>query len=309
MKFQILLLKMLLLFSIIGNTTVIAQDNDSDEISTDQPKANKKFVLGLYIGSLMANQYTAGMYDGYGFDQDGNKNSFDNSWMNQKINFQYGYQNQSGQPDQIAEQLNVPPGTWSFGPDNMPRNMRYQPAFTVGLNTRYSVDKMNAIIINVNASKLVVSGNFTIETPQPANSTQMNSNTIQTFSIIGGEQRLVLNFGYQHFFGNEEARFNAFVEGGLTAALAKFSSNTVIINSLTIDLTSYYNNIYNTQPPVRRPIGMGFGAFGGLGINIKTNTKYSAQVVYNPSFERINIGFDPQLKLQNAIGLRFYYNF
>jgi len=54
MKFRIVL-KMMVLFSIIGNSTIIAQDDDSAGVSTDQPKANKKFVLGLYIGSLIAN--------------------------------------------------------------------------------------------------------------------------------------------------------------------------------------------------------------------------------------------------------------
>jgi hypothetical protein len=163
--------------------------------------------------------------------------------------------------------------------------------------------------MNVNASQIAVSGNFVIETPQLSGSTQMNNNNFQTFSIIGSEQRLVLNFGYQHLLGDEDANFNVFVEGGLNASLTKFSSNYVIIGTQSFDLTSYYNSTLNTQGPVKRPIGAGFGAFGGVGVNIKTNTKYSAQLVYNPSLERINIGVDPSLKLQNAIGIRFYYNF
>jgi len=324
----------LLVLLVVGNGIIIAQDNDSIlDVSdkSDKPtKPNKKFVLGLYIGSLLANQYTASMYDGYGFDTDGHKNSWDNSWMNQKVNYQYGYAN-GLQYDQIAALLTaainsnnqassnnnggsatvvqVPPGSWVFQQSDMAANMRYKPAITVGLNTRYSVDKMNAIIMNVNASQLVVSGNFVIETPQLSGSSQMNNSTIQTFSILGSEQRLVLNFGYQHFLGDEEAKFNVFVEGGLNASLTKFSGNYIIIGTQTFDLLSYYNSTLNTQGPAKRPIGNGFGAFGGVGINIKTNTKYSAQLVYNPSFERINIGDNPQLKLQNAIGLRFYYNF
>jgi hypothetical protein len=306
---SIRILSITLLLTVLGNTNINAQDVDSSDISENQPKANKKFVLGLYVGSLFANQYTASTYDGYGFDIDGNRNSFENSWMNQKIFYQYGGHYNNGQVDQIAQQLNVTPGTWSFGSANMPQNMRYQPAITVGLNTRYSVDKMNAIIMNINASRLSASGNFTIETPQAANTTQLNSNTIQTFSIVGIEQRLVLNFGYQHLFGDKDANFNVFVEGGLNASLTKFTDNFIIINNLNINLISYYNSTFNIQAPVKRPIGAGFGAFGGLGINIRTNTKYSAQLVYSPSYERINIGNNPQLKMQNGIGLRFYYNF
>ncbi len=320
--------KKLLLFLILVTITGVAQDDDSLTFSEKQPKAGKKFVLGLYIGSLFANQYTASMYDGSGFDASGNKNSFDNSWINQKINYQYGYMN-GAQYDQIAGLLTnainsgnqgstgpnsggvviVSPGTWVFQQSDMPTNMRYKPAISVGLNTRYSVDKMNAIIMNVNASQIAVSGNFLIETPQLTGSTQMTNSTIQTFSILGQEQRLVLNFGYQHLFGNKDANFNVFVEGGLNASLTKFTSNTIIIGTQSFDLLSYFNSSLNTQGPAKRPIGAGFGAFGGIGVNIKTNTKYSAQVVYNPSLERINMGTDPSLKLQNAIGLRFYYNF
>ena len=159
----------------------------------------KRLTLGLYIGSTIANAYSAPLYDGYGVDIDGNRNSYSNSWMYQKIITQYGGYASPALPDQIAEALNVDYHTWTFSSANMPSNMRYQPGITIGLNTRYSVDNWNGIIMNINLSRITASGNFTIETPQAPNSGQLND-FVNTFSIIGVEQRMVLLFGYQRIF-------------------------------------------------------------------------------------------------------------
>jgi len=290
----------------------MAQDTNTDDGSDpDAPKHNqvkKGFRIGLYVGAFFANQYTASIYDGYGFDIDGNKNSFDNSFMNQKINIQYGGYGYSGQTDQIAQALNVDYHTWTFDESDMPTNMRYTPSFLIGLNTIYSVDKKNAILMNLNAAKLAIGGNFTITTPAPANSTQIN-NSIKTFPIVGGEQRLQFEFGYQRILGDNE-KANLFVEGGLMATIAEFSKNVVMINNLTIDLTQYYNSTLIPNALLfKKPIGTGFGVFSGLGVNITINPKYTIQLVYNLTYERINIGLDPMLKFQNSVGFRAYYNF
>ena len=83
----------------------MAQENDNSDNAPDI-NSKKKFHIGLYVGSLFANKYTAGMYDGSGFDIDGNKNSFENSLMYQKIILQYGGGYGNGQIDQIAQALN-----------------------------------------------------------------------------------------------------------------------------------------------------------------------------------------------------------
>lgn len=303
-KFRIICF-LLLLFSL--NT--IAQETQDDEVTQEPYVPRKGFRVGLYIGSYFANQYTANMYDGYGFDIDGNRNNWDNSLMNQKINMEYGGRAYSGQTDQIALALNVDPQTgWSFNASDMPTNMRYSPAIMVGLNCIYSVDAKNAILLNLNLANITANGNFTIITPLQANSTQINDR-IKTFSIRGKEQRMMLQFGYQHLFGESE-KINWLVEGGLHATLAKFSSNEVLINNLKIDLTSYYNNaFYSSALIYRKPIGFGLGVFAGAGVNLNMNSKFTLQLLYSPTYERINIGINPRLKFQHAAGLRAYYNF
>jgi hypothetical protein len=298
------------LLFVVSNRVAVAQEETGEEnIANQETYVPKKgFRAGLYIGSYFANQYTANMYDGYGFDIDGNRNNWDNSLMNQKINMEYGGKGYAGQTDQIAQVLNVDPQSWTFGPTDMPTNMRYSPAIMLGLNCIYSVDVKNAIILNLNLTNLTANGNFTIITPLQANSTQINDR-IKTFSIRGKEQRMMLQFGYQHLFGESE-KINWFVEGGLHGTLAKFSSNEVLINTLRIDLTSYYNNaFYSSALIYRKPIGFGLGVFAGAGVNINMNPKFTIQLLYNPTYERINIGVNPRLKFQHSVGLRAYYNF
>ncbi len=304
MKHRFLLLLLLITFS------TFAQDSTTVDTNFDKTNKNDKgFTFGLYIGTLFANQYTATMYDGYGFDVDGNKLNWENSFMNQKINIQNGGYGYPGQPDLIAQELKVDPQTWVFDQSDMPTNMRYTPAFSVGLAGKYSVDKKNAILLNVNASKLNISGNFVIITPlsNTGSTTQLNDR-IKTFGIKGGEQRLIIQLGYQHLFGDNE-KFNFFLEGGLNATLAKFDRNNIVINNLQIDLVAYNNSVYYpTNVPVKKPIGIGFGVFTGMGVNINFNPKTVIQLVYNPTFEKINMGQSPALKLQNSIGVRLFYD-
>jgi hypothetical protein len=284
----------------------IAQESGSEETEERAPLKTKGLNLGLHLGCYFANKYTAKLYDGYGFDVDGKRNSFENSFMYNKIVLEYG--GGYGQPDLIAQALGVQHGEWTFNESDMPVNMRYAPAFLIGLAGRYSVDKNNAILLNINACKLNITGNFTITTLPPTNSTQINK-SIKTGSIKGVEQRLFFQVGYQRLFGESE-KMNFLLEGGLHVTLAKFDKNEILIaETLLIDLTSYYYQPGYPAYAVRKPIGVGFGAFAGLGVNFNVNELCKLQFVYNPSYEGVNIGPDPKLKLQHGVGLRIFYNF
>ena len=301
-----------LLSFIISIVSAFAQDDEDNENDdeyknpkTENPK--KKFHLGLLMSSYFANNYTANLYDGRGFDINGNRNNFENSWMNQKLNHQYrGIY--GGQQDQIALALKVNPQEWFFDSTDMPINMRYNTAYMIGLNCRYSVDEKNAVIFNVNSTKLTIVGNFTITTFRPVNSNN-NYNPYKTFAIKGNEQRLMFQMGYQRIISDNDV-FNFFIEGGVHATLAKFDKNLIQINELEIDLKAYNNQTLYAAPfPSRIPVSLGFGLFGGTGIHLTMNPKWTIQLLYQATYEKINWGQNPALKLQNAVGLRAYYNF
>ncbi len=263
------------------------------------------FFTGIYIGSYWPSDHVAQLYDGFGFDYDENKLTFEDSWMYEKIYRQYG--GGYGQPDYISEALGVQPGEWFFDESDMPQNMVYKTSWLVGFSGRYTLDRKNAILFNINGAILKAVGNFTITTRPPPNSTQVN-NSIRTYEIAGTEQRLLFEAGYQHLFGAEYRAFNFFMEGGLHATLAKFEDNEIQIEYLRINLfdsidpytgVSYYN--------VSRPVGLGFGAFAGAGFNIDTQSKWSLQILYNLLLENVRIGYDQQIQVGQSVGLRAYY--
>ena len=294
----------LLTFLLIIPSIIYAQDEE--ELEKEPLKKDKKgFYSGIYVGSLFANKNTAGLYDGYGYDFNGNKNNFANSFMFRKIIIEYGGGN--GQPDRIAQTLNVNSGDWAFDESDMPVNLKYNPSFSVGLQNRYCINNRDALILNINASKLTVNGNFTIITRNAQAISGQLTNNIKTFSITGGEQRIMTQLGYQRVLGDND-KLNAFVEFGAIMTMAKFEKNAVQINNLNIDLTTFYNVQGYETYRAKNLTGIGFGVFGGLGLMLTSSPKWTIQVVYNPSIEKINIGNPRKYSIQNTLGLRAYYN-
>ena len=289
--------------------TANAQDDTNGDIET--PAKQKNWKIGMYMGAYFANKYTASAYDGYGFDIDGKRiNDFEYSYMNEKINKEYGgnYATIGYSPtDQIALALGVNHGEWSFTKNDMPINMHYTPAFIFGLEGRYSVDNKNAIELNLNLAKVTCAGNFTITVVPPSGSTQIN-NSIQTFGIKGVEQRLMLQLGYCRILGDNE-NLNFLIEGGMNFTYARFGKDEILINTLKIDLTGFYDYQGLQANYTKKPGGYGLGAYAGIGFNLTMSPNYTVQLVYNPSYEGIKIVEDSRLKWQHAIALRAYYNF
>jgi hypothetical protein len=281
-----------------------AQDEDNSAEEASPAPIQKGFQIGLYVGSLLANNYTASLHDGYGIDFDGNRNNFENSYMYNKIVLQYGG-GYPGQPDYIAQELNVQHTDWNFEESDMPAFMRYQPSFLLGLQCRYSVDSKNVILLNLNAAQLTANGSFTITTI-PQYIPGQNANTIHTFRIKGMEQRLLLQVGFQHLFGKSE-RVNFLLEGGVNVTMAKLGKNLIQINNLTINLVDYYFLPGYPAYSIVRRAGVGFGAFTGAGVNFNASENAIIQLVYNPTYEGINLGSNTRLKWQHSIGLRAYY--
>jgi hypothetical protein len=298
----------LLTLFLLFNSFCFSQKED-----TISSKKKTKFQIGLYLGSCLANKYTAKLYDGYGYDAEGKKNVFKNSsnmdqssFMFRKIVMEYG--GGYGQTDQIAIALGVNPGEWTFDESDMPLNMKYSPAFMVGTQMSFVATKKDALFINANVAKLSLNGNFTIVITTPSIGPQPPGyQNIKTFSITGSEQRMILQAGYRRIMGDDEV-LNFFIEGGPTLNMTKYIRNQISINNLQIDLASYYTQNYYATYRAKYIRGIGLGAFAGLGANITANPNWTLQILYSPSYEKINIGESPKLRLQHAIGLRAFYN-
>lgn len=306
-------IKLFLFFSLLLSAACFSQDEETEK--PDFVRKEKGFHLGVYAGALFANKYTAALYEGYGYDYNFQKNSFANSWMNIKINQQYGAGGAwAGQVDQIANALGVQHGQWQFDESCMPKpnSLKYNIAPLVGLQMRYCFNNNHSLILNVNGTKLSVNGQFNIMVnPPSAQPGVPGQQSYKTFSIIGGEQRMQFQFGYQQIAGDDE-KVNFFWEAGPIVTLTKFEKNLININGLVIPLSTGFtagpNGLYNVYN-ARNLTGIGVGFFGGMGLNITIHPKYTIQFVYNPSMENIKLGPYSGLKLQHSVGFRGYFNF
>lgn len=300
---KLLFLCIAFLFTISSS---FSQEDSEETAKPSRRQSDNGFQTGMLLGSLFANKQTAHLYDGYGYDVNGVKNTFLNSFMYQKIVIEYGGGN--GQPDQIAQQLNVNPGEWAFDQTDMPVNMKYNPSFIIGLNMRWATSKRASVLLNINASKLTLNGNFTIQLlTQPIGPTQPGYQNFKIFSITGSEQRVVFQLGLQRILGEDEV-FGVIVEGGPLLNMVKFSSNQITINTLQIDLTTFYNQYGYETYKAKNLTGVSFGAFGGIGVNMNTNARWAIQLIYDLSYERISLGANPKLGMQHAVGFRAYYD-
>ena len=291
---------------LISAITCFSQETDDGGSNRSSKKNSwKGFHAGLYLGSLFANNYTSSLYNGYGLDINGKQNDFPNSFMYQRIVMDYGGGN--GQTDQVAIALGVDQHMWSFDQTDMPVKMRYNPAFMIGAQMQYGITKKDALILNVNAAKLLLTGNFTIVlTAPPIGPQQPDYQNIKLFTITGGEERLLFQIGYRKTLSTSHL-INFFIEAGPSLDLTKFLSNQVAINNLQIDLAAYYTNPYYPTYHPKFLVGAGLGAFAGFGFNLYVNPKLNMELVYTPSYEKINIGEDPKLTLQNSVGVRLFY--
>ncbi|MBI4931875.1 MAG: hypothetical protein HY841_14020 [Bacteroidetes bacterium] len=291
----------LALFFFIG---IIGHSQEEDEPAVNK-KSGKGFHAGVYLGSFFANKYTTALYDGYGYDVDGKKNDFPNSFMYRRIVIDYGGGN--GQTDVVMQALNVSHNDWAFDATDMPSNLKYNPAVMVGMNFFYGFTKKDALLLNATSSKLTLNGNFTIVITDPLIGPQQPGyQNIKTFSITGAEQRYMFQLGYRKILGDNDV-FNFFVEAGPSLNIAKYARNQIAINNLQIDLTAYYSQPYYATYRARYLNGAGLGAFAGLGFEFRANAKWILQALYAPSYEKINIGENPKSTLQNALGLRACY--
>jgi len=297
-------LKTKILFPLLFvNSSLVFSQEETTPRSYERKE--KGFQFGLFLGAGFANKHTAKLYDGYGYDETGKRNDFIKSLMYRRIVIDYGGGN--GQPDLVAQAVNVNPGEWSFDETDMPINMKYNPAFSASLLVRYCFDKKNSLLLHATSVRFSLSGNFTIViTTPPVGPQQPGAQNIKTFSITGSEQRTSFQFAYQRMLGDDD-RFNVFIEGGPSYTMTRFLKNQATINNLQIDLAAYYYGPQYAEYHTKILKGIGFGGFAGLGMNFNIGSKYSLQLLYNPSVEKVAIGENQKPALQHSLGMRAYY--
>ncbi len=170
--------------------------------------------------------------------------------------------------------------------DAYPTNMRYNPAMSIGLQLKYNFNRYAALILNVNAAKLVAAGQFTMQfvgTPAQFN----GQSDVRLFSIAGGEQRMNINLGYRQgwMMGNFS---NFYIQIGGSTLFTKYTKNTVFVAEKTYDLITSAPVIGQTAATAQAQAGIGFGGYASTGVEFWVG-RYSFDISFGLAREKVKI--------------------
>lgn len=262
------------------------------------------FVVGLNIGFYQANSNTADIYSGYGFDRGGARNNFSNGWLNQAI---------QGNPifrARTREAMGFADDNWTFDESDMPNEMRFSPAFMWGAHFRWHLNPDFGLFGEIGGANPKTNGEFTIVN-QSAAPGQLESQRINRLGIRGEEQRLLISVGARQTIGRKQREQRGLgtallplVEFGLNSTFVSFEENIIDLNGTTIDLTQFFQQQGIQVEEARQLTGVGFGAFGGAGVQIHLGADIMIDLVYRASFEHVRLGEWDQRGFQHVFLLR-----
>lgn len=261
-------------------------------------------VVGLNLGFYQANSNTGGIYSGYGFDRGGARNNFTNGWLNQAI---------QGNPifrARTREAMGFTDDNWTFDESDMPNEMRFTPSFMWGAHFRWHVNPDFALFGEIGGTNPTTTGEFTIVN-QSAAPGQLENQRINRLQIRGEEQRFLISLGARQTIGRKQREQRGLgtsllplIEFGLNSTFVSFEENFINLNGTTVDLTQFFQQQGFQVDEARQLTGVGFGAFGGAGVQIHLGADIMIDLVYRASLEHVRLGEWDERGFQHIFLLR-----
>ncbi len=282
--------------------------NWADEETPKEPIVLEELqglVIGLNLGFYQANPNTAGIYGGYGFDREGARLGFAQSWLNQAL---------TGNPEFIrrtSTAVGLAEGEWLFEESDMPGEMRFRPSFMWGAHFRYLLNPDFGFFVEINGTNPVTIGEFTIQTPAINPIGQVGS--LQAFRIRGEEQRLMFAVGAHRVIGRKERERQGkstgvlpIIDFGINTTLAQFEESFIDLGEIVgpVDLTIFYQQQGIPIDQARILSGVGFGGFAGGGVQIHLGADIMIDLIYRASFEQVRLGEWNERGFQHIFALR-----
>lgn len=253
-----------------GNLKPIILENRKDKIAD-----KRGLIFGINMGMLKGNSYNAMNYSG---DTIRNENS-----INYILKNIYQY-------NEIKHELNER----NFHLYSVPSNMSYDASIMVGFYARYNYNNTTGVFLQFNYSKLSTNGLFSLSIDS---ATFTSEPALRYFSIYGLEERTYIDLGiHKELYLGEKTNF--FIEGGINFTNTVVKKNGIKINNLDLSIINVYGNQpyvpgSGSQPYEVRQGGIGFGFFGGCGINLNFNDNISVDPGLNLYYQSINLtGYD-----------------
>ncbi len=246
----------------------------------DQQEDTARFFVGANLGAFFANKNTAEVYSGSrNVTQFGIPTILENRFYQPTFDAYFKY------PYTVEE---------------YPFDVKYRPAFELGLHAGYNINKRIALFLDFNIAQLDVEQFFTIAIDDPTN--QLVGPTLEQYALFGEENRINLNVGTQfNFF--ESAQSKAYV-----SLFVNMNDVDMRRNYIVIDETQYEIYHINDEQPDLRLGGIGYGGGAGLGYRFHLADQVLADIYYNLIYTRTNLSEKYQpYGAQHSLGIRILW--
>lgn len=272
------------------------------------PDSISGLYIGLNLGAYFANNNSAYVYGGYGYQRDGTINSFANAWLNLSL---------QGNPEAVrrtSTALGLAEGEWAFAESDMPGLMQFGASFMYGGHLRYMFNADFGVYGELNATNPVTTGEFTIQTFSASPDPTQNQ-PLRRFGIRGEEERLMINIGLHRVLMREKFERDGrsttilpYVDVGLNTTFTKFEANFYSLDDgVNRDLTLFFNAQNQFVDQANLLTGVGFGGFASLGGQITLGSKFTINMGYNASFEQIKLGEVNERGIQHQLIFKAIY--
>lgn len=157
-----------------------------------------------------------------------------------------------------------------------------------------------------------VTGRFTVTKLNPSSTP---GDRVRTFGIRGEEQRFFANLGMHRVLGRKSLERQGktssilpYIDLGANITFTKFEANIIDLEEEgTVDLTVFYNQQGQYINQANLLTGVGFGGFGGAGIQITIGSKFTIDLGYVGTLTTINLGEISGTAFQHQVVLKAIY--
>jgi len=247
-------------------------------------KSENGFLYGINLGTYRANRYNAQYYNGSACYNNNTHNIIQTTLIDNAVTY-----------EAIKQNLNVT----DFWISELPTNMKYSFSLMMGLYVKYKI-KNSGIFLQFDFAKLTTKDVYTISYYNSFS----QQDTIIMEPISGAEQRINIDLGYSHTF-SPKSNIRPYIELGINMNNSKFVNNKIQIGTLEYSIEDPYASYYKINRG-----GVGFGGFGGAGLDLVFNDNISLIPGFDFYYTRTRMGYnDPTRNNINAYYSKFTTNY
>jgi hypothetical protein len=248
---------------------LLSRDEDEEEEDEEEIEdPYKGWSIGLNLGVYSASKKTGNFYNGLcATNELADPNDVQCYNIEERLNLNF---NETNYVNSFYGSTN-----FQIPRDSYPGLMRYNPAFSLGFQLKYSFNRDAAVVFNTNVTRMKAVDQFTIQfigTPLPQN----GQADVRLFQIVGKEDRVNMNLGYRQGFMINDL-LNSYVQFGGSLLGTKVVGNEIYVADKIYQLmlgAANPNQIVQYQPRT----GFGFGYYFSLGVELFTTNRFTADI-------------------------------